>query len=669
MPTSRNIYLQSDSDQAAMLKQTDSLPNALINIFIKSVSATGIDMEAYVSNKVVHAKKIVIKGPRIQITNTGADQLKLEDTLAIYKKIVGEFKSIRADEIEIQEAIFISKNKYGEIQTKVSNANVILAKFKVDSTRDYSNILSYFIDNIVADVDSIYIKGKTDKAKIYLTDIIYNTTKKILNIGKIESYTNGENTPSSKLNQLNCSDLNVKAFVQQHRLQAGKISCAGGIVTIYTTKRDEKTANIKNKSFEFPAEFFDEVEIGSLQLGNTTLVIRDKLNPAKEPMTVSNVKFSVSNEINVIEGNTFRNIIEKAKWKLSADGFSQITPDKIYTIAVNGIAIDRSTQTASIQKFSVKPRISESEFVRQSKKQGDYYNIDISNIKLSGIDINKLFNESIIDVQQANLNLSLKVYNDRTLPVNNDSKVGKYPQQLLQKLKIPLYIKQANIANSYISYRERALATKEVGDILFTNVSGTVYNITNIPGYIKINPVLTMKGSGLFLNTGKSETEWNLRLDSDKGEFGMTGHVGKMDAAAFNKVSIPLGMTAVKGQINDVKFTMTGNDYNAQGKLTMLYSNLKIEALKMDEKGDSMKAKKLENIVSNALVKDNNPSKGVARSADFAYKRDLNKSFFNLVWKSLFDGVGKTVMGKGALEFQKTLGKLKASGKANEKKK
>jgi hypothetical protein len=315
----------------------------------------------------------------------------------------------------------------------------------------------------------------------------------------------------------------------------------------------------------------------------------------------------------------------------------------------------------------VKPRISESEFVRQSKKQGDYYNIDISNIQLAGIDINKLLSEAVIDVQQATLSLSLKVFNDRMLPVNNDSKVGKYPQQLLMKLKVPLYIRRALVQKSYISYRERALATEQIGNVLFTNVNGVVDNITNIPAYIKINPVLTMNGSGMFLNKGSATTEWKLRLDANDGAFSMTGHVGNMDAAAFNAISVPLGLTSVKGQVKDVSFAMTGNDYNAQGKLTMLYNNLKIESFKIDGKGDTLKSKKLENVFSNALIKNDNPANGVTRSAEFSYKRDLNKSFFNLIWKSIFDGIQKTVMSKGSLQLQKELNKLKSNKKAKQK--
>jgi len=662
----RNIYLQSDSEQAALLKSTDSLPNVLINIFIKSVSASGIDMQAYLENKVVHAKSIIIDGPIIQIINTGANQLKLEDTLAIYKKMVGEFSSVKADHIEIRACTFISKNKNGVIQTRMSNANILLTKFKVDSTKDYSNILSYFIDNISATVDSIYFKGKQQYEKIYLKKVDYNSSNKSLDIAQIVSFTNDNNIPTSKLNTLHFNNLNVNAFITQHKLQTGKVSSAGGLVTIYIAKKSEANSKIKTKPFEFPEAFFDEVEIGSLQLGNTTLIIKDKQHPEKAAITVTNVKFSVSNEINVLEGNNLKNIIDRADWKLSTDGFSLLTKDNMYTIAIKGIELDRKNQSASIKQVNVTPRITESEFVRKSVKQGDFYNIQISNIKLNGLNINKAINESIIDIQQAALSLSLKVYNDRTLPVNHESKVGKYPHQMLLKLQVPVYIKKAIIQNSYISYRERAEASKEVGNVLFTGVNATIENITNIPERIKQQSVLRMKAIGTFLNKGQASTQWNLQLGANNGAFDMTGQITQMDAAAFNAISLPLGMTSVSGQINRLNFSMTGNDLQAQGKLTLLYQNLNIETFKKDMEGDSLKAKKWANKLSNALIKNDNPSKGVVRDADFTYNRELNKSFFNLIWKSIFEGVQKTVMSKNALNLQKNLKQLK---KGNKKKK
>src|SRR5205085_7197436 len=39
-----NVVLQSDSAQKALLKRTDSLPNALYNIRINKVAVTGVDI-------------------------------------------------------------------------------------------------------------------------------------------------------------------------------------------------------------------------------------------------------------------------------------------------------------------------------------------------------------------------------------------------------------------------------------------------------------------------------------------------------------------------------------------------------------------------------------------------------------------------------------------------
>ncbi len=654
-----NVYLQSDSEQAAMLKSNDSLPNILINIFVRSVEASGIDMPAYVNDKVVHAEKIMLTAPRVRIINTGNHLLKYEDTLAVYKKLVGEFKSIRADEIIIRDAVFESVNRREVTQTKVGKANIQLTNFRVDSTRDYSNILSYFIDNIVADVDSIYINGGEGRSNVYFTGVDYNTHERTLNIDRFASFAAGETQPSTYLHSLHCGDLDVKAFILLHTLRAGKISSDGGQISIFTVPKNQKTRNLQNKPFEFPEAFFDEIEIGALQLGSTTLWIKNKLDPSRPPVKVNNFKFSVNNEINVANGNTVRQLIDKADWTVSADGLSLVSDDGLYTFLVSGIALEHNTRNASIKKCSVKPNLSESEFMRRAVKQCDYYQIDMHNIRLNGLDIKKLLNESTVDIEKAFLQLNLRVFNDRTLPVNHDSKVGKYPHQLLLKLKIPIHIRQAVVDNTSISYRERSAETRDVGNVLFTQVKGSIDNITNIPAAIKANPVLTLRGSGLFLNKSACQTEWKLRLDGQRGEFSMSGHVGAMDATAFNAVSIPLGMTSVNGRVNDVQYVMTGDDYQSKGKLTLLYKDLKIETFQMDDSGDSLKSKKVESLFSNALIKNNNPANGVTRSAEFSHQRELNKSFFNHVWKSVFDGIGKTVMGKGGLEIQKTLQKLK----------
>ena len=74
--------------------------------------------------------------------------------------------------------------------------------------------------------------------------------------------------------------------------------------------------------------------------------------------------------------------------------------------------------------------------------------------------------------------------------------------------------------------------------------------------------------------------------------------------------------------------------------------NLKIEVLKQDS-ADTRK-KILKSFIANLMMKNASPQNGVTRINDAGMQRDLTRSFFFLVWKSIFAAAEKTVNGKNA---------------------
>jgi hypothetical protein len=62
----------------------------------------------------------------------------------------------------------------------------------------------------------------------------------------------------------------------------------------------------------------------------------------------------------------------------------------------------------------------------------------------------------------------------------------------------------------------------------------------------------------------------------------------------------------------------------------------------LKEDSGNVKKKNLMSLLTNAMIKDANPSNGVVRNGEINYQRDIYKSFFNLLWKSVFSGIKKT---------------------------
>ena len=137
--------------------------------------------------------------------------------------------------------------------------------------------------------------------------------------------------------------------------------------------------------------------------------------------------------------------------------------------------------------------------------------------------------------------------------------------------------------------------------------------------------------------------------EADQGTFSVDAEMDTIDGRTLNNATTALGLFAINSaRINKLKTHIDGKNFQAQGTLLFLYDDLKITALKPDDKTGDFKKRGLISFVANNLVleesntrkDDNNDVKKVS------FQRDIHKSFFNLIWKSMLDGIKKTVKGK-----------------------
>jgi hypothetical protein len=153
--------------------------------------------------------------------------------------------------------------------------------------------------------------------------------------------------------------------------------------------------------------------------------------------------------------------------------------------------------------------------------------------------------------------------------------------------------------------------------------------------------MLVLEATGFFLGVSKLRTTWNLPLNSTNGSFIVTGDATGFNAESLNQITEPLGMASIrKGKINKLVFDIKGTDMEATCSSTFLYEDLKVEMLKKDS--NDLKKKNLMSFVTNFLVKNNNPQNGVIRRDEVKQERDIHKSFFYLLWRSIFAAAKKT---------------------------
>lgn len=642
-----NVVLQSDSAQKQLLNRTDSLPNALYNISVKQVLVSGVDVAGFIDKVDIEAHKILLLRPVIQIINTGADNPKpftLNDTLALYEKILGKFKSIKADTIQVSNGTLLITDKSGKAQTSLENININLNRFLIDSTKNYESIISYFIKDVRATVENIQLPASKNNTRFNLEKVDYNAAQKSLHITAIKQYQVNNMNAVIDLKNIQVNELNTDAFIVLQRLNAGKITCDGGLITIYK-KASSKNAIKGDQAMELSSDIIDQGQIGGISLGKTKVIIIDKSNPSEKPFVLTNVVFNADKIPNINDQTTLNNLINNAQWQLSADGFSFNTDDGLYKMDLGNFVVNNVNSSIQLAHFHLKPLLTEQQFVSKSRVQRDQFNLSFNSVNLSGVNIKELISNKKIEVDQVSLRPVIKVFNDRTLPFDTASKLGKYPHQALLKLDIPVYIKTLKILNGSVAYRERGLKSGKIGNVFFSNLNATVSNITNMPERIKQDALLKLTARASFLGKGALSTQWELPLNTTNGAFKIRGEMGSMQAVALNSITEPLALASIKqGEIDKLVFNENGVNTKATGDVLFLYRNLKVNLLKKDENDAELKKKGFMSFLANTLIKNENTSTINHKKVDF--DRDMSKSFFNLVWKTVFAGVKSTVIGK-----------------------
>ncbi|SFG61131.1 hypothetical protein [Pedobacter insulae] len=332
---------------------------------------------------------------------------------------------------------------------------------------------------------------------------------------------------------------------------------------------------------------------------------------------------------------------------INVNNYTYATPDSMYFLKLEQLDFSASSRKLNIKQFALEPRYSTADFAKVNGYARDRFTVKLNNLALDGLDLPAYIQKQELIAQQMHITDGLvSVYNDNSYPKREVNKTGKFPHQLLQALRAKLNIKKINLNNIDVSFAEFDRDSKQIGKLSFEKTSGVILNATNMPRVETQNPMMTANLESYMMGQGKLVVTFNFDLNSPVGAFDYQGALTNLDGKTLNQITKPLGMVLVKkGEIRKLDFAIKADENVAKGKVNFTYNDLSVALMKKEEGKERLVRQGLISFLANNLIiySDNPSIDGKFTSATIHYKREITASFFNYIWKTLFQGVKYSV--------------------------
>lgn len=435
----------------------------------------------------------------------------------------------------------------------------------------------------------------------------------------------------------------VWRYFLKKELSAGSLVLDNPSIVLQQDTRNVDTSR-KRSAYENISSRIHSISIGTLRLDSSNFMYTYiKKDSAKAITQLHHLSIHVNDLL--IDAKALEDpsrFLYARNYELHLRDYRHRTADSLYWMSVRDISYNAAESNLRIGQFAVEPRYSRADFDKRVPFQQDRYDVQFNKIAVNGLDPKELLENQQIRARRIDIGSgSVDIYHNRILPSSNEIKTGQYPHQLLQKLAIPIMIDSLKASRVDLAYMEVNAKSMQAGTIRFNQVGGLFRNITNIDSMIARNPHCIADLDGVFMQRGKLQARFDFVLNDKNGRFAISGRLDDMDGRELTPITRPLALVEIRsGYIQEVSFSMQGNEKNASGTVKLIYDNLKVRILKKDESSSELKRKGLLSLFANALaINDSNPRDGKLHIAHPRYARDPRKSFFNLVWKTLFTGV------------------------------
>jgi hypothetical protein len=441
-------------------------------------------------------------------------------------------------------------------------------------------------------------------------------------------------------------------------------------VRVFFENVSEKPDTLKAKKtvYQHLSKYLKSLVVGSIILKDVNFKYIDRTLPDPEVAALENASVTIKDlRIDSASQHDTTRFYYTKDILVHIKDYKLQTKDKMYDVSFSELTASTASGNASLKDLKISPKYSDLTFSRKYKFQKDRYDMSFDEIQFNKVDFANLHSERQLIASSLEISgAKIGVFLNRELPFPPIDKGRNYPHVALKRLKLNTIIDTIRIRNAEINYTEYNPKTQGRGTVTFKRVNGTITNVTNDSIALKKNHWAKANISSLFMGESFLKVQINFNLTDPNAQFNYSGSMGPLNIRSLNKILRPLAMVEIKsGRVGKALFSVNGGYRSATGTLQLYYTDLKIGVLGKEEDNGRLKKKGLLSLVANALlITDNNPTPGhPLRVATGTFIRPDHGSFFNLMWKVIFDGITQSVgfTANREKELQKSFDSVKGS--------
>lgn len=547
----------------------------------------------------------------------------------------------------------LSKKKELSIEAQIENLQLNRAKILIQNPDETTK---FSAENLNTHISELMVNGETVKSVIpfqykHFTvsgkHFQYKTATEHIQISSIAAHPQSVDVINLSVKPIHSSPQKtaLDVFVPHFNLKLNQwkfsnhqltldaehllIDRLNGKITIAKNRQKKKT---EYGGIHFP------LLIRNIELRNSNLTI-DQEN---RPIVLNELNAKIQNlEMNeqTVKGTL---PFKTDNYSLSTKNFSYRI-DQFYQLKIASFA--QTKNSFNIADLSLKPTVSRSQFIRMIPVEKDLYTISVKEVAAKGnwdFIGQKSVNASSVLINGLNANIFRS-----KIPKDNKKEKPLY-SSLLRSIKFPLYIQHFDVKNSELVYEEDTKKSDGPGKLIFGNFNLNARNINS--GKMKGKPTaVPITINCRFMNASPMHVNWSFDTAQPNDAFTISGSVGDLPAPRINPFIEPYLKIRATGEISQLLFNFKGNKQGLNGTLNMKHQNLKVVLLKKDGKKNNVLS-----AVANIFVKSNSGQYPESVSVDHV-ERDPARSFFNLFWKGIEEGLKKTLLGKNIDKTEKAV--------------